>query len=498
MKYVCLLLCVVMLLTALVGCSAPADPVPAASTAPTTGTPASSAPTTTGTPPTSIPVTGIPATTAPEAPIPGNSLFAAAVESLEQASNRILTYTAILKRTVSGDLYSQTVNGNAFYSQLGSSDMTAVVEEQLDLGGYLHEYTEAYCEQTAYAIVSDTYFSSNLSADKFIQRQIPAVLLQADLYGQIIVTEQTDSTVTLGFSNPTGIERWIPGQNLQLISASGSAILDSAGKLVQTAYECTYTCGDASYTLSVGVRVSTPEALDLSAKHPAHDQECISLSELSAPRLMLQTVAQIYSGQHVICNGLETIYSQAIPYAYSLTTKFYLSGFGEELTTGAYYRTAVSDYRGQVVTKEQTDSYQDGVFSSVLGSNAPLTDSGKEPEAVRQQIEDKILSGLLALKYLDGATSTKSNGVLHLNLTSNALFRQDMTQSLETSLGLSLDSTSDSVQIQSIGGTLKIDVNTGLPLSFGLILELTHTKDGVPYQLTYKQERTLSFLADDA
>lgn len=461
----------VLLLLMLPGCSKPAAP----------------APTTTAVPSTTV---GAPAPTAQE-------LYLAAREATELAPNRIVSYSATLDRISGNDRYTESVTGTASYSGLGSKDLTAIVEEELELGGIPHSYVEAYCDRTAYAVVSDCYFRSDLSAEAFLQRQLPAVLLDAGLYNDISIAEQ-DNTTTLQFSDAAAAESWLPAGITQLHSATGTAVLSPSGELIQTEYQCSYTRGDMQYSLSVSLRITTPKELDLSGKHPAHDRECTPLQELSAPRILLQAVAQLYNARHIRCDGLETVYSEAIPYVYSLTSQIRLSGFGEGLRSHAYYRTAVSDYRGQIVSREQTDIYEDGVFSSAVGEGTPTENPSMTAAIVRQRLEDKLLSGLLALKYLDGAAATRQGDTLLLELQGNRLFTKDMLRHLSSTLQLELSTGSAGVSLQSVGGTLRVDAQTGLPTDFSLIFDLTHEKDGVPYRLTYKLEQHLSFRSEDA
>ena len=461
MKRFYLLLSIALLVLLLAGCSEP--PAPAATTAP----------------PTNV------TTTPPPTP---EELYATARESVDLASNRVLTYSASLEQVLNNEHYTESTSGSASYSNYNRKGMTAIVEEQLSLGDNSYNYTEAYCEETAYVAVNDCYFQCDLTTQEFTKRQLPSILLDAALYDSLTLSEQFNS-ITLHFSEPSALESWIVAENAQLVSANGTAVLDSTGALIQTEYTCIYTQADAQYTLTASVRVTTPKELDLSAKHPAHSESCVTLQELSAPRMLLQTVARIYNAQQFLCNGLETIYSEAIPYAYSLTSEISLSGFGEDLVSRAYYRSAVSDYRGQIISQEQTETYENGLYTTIVGSGEPDENNYSSPETIRQQLEDKILSCLLAMKYLDGATSTRQDGTVHLELAGNKLFQKDMLQQLASNLQLEFKT----VNIQSIGGKLSVDAETGLPIAMSLEFDLTHDKDGVPYRLTYQQNFTLSF-----
>ena len=436
--------------------------------------------------------TAAPSTAPTQPPIPPQEQYDTARNLITQAPHQVLVYTATLQKSVSGNTFSQSVEGNASYSHIGTADMHAVVEEQLNLGGYTHRYTEAYCQRSAYAVVNDCYFRSDLTHGAFLDRQLPAVLITSSLYSKITL-EEKGNTTAIHFSGATSLESWIPGADLQLISAFGTAELDSSGNLFQTVYEATYSQGDTRYTLSVSVRISTPSQLDLSAKHPAHEENCVQISELSAPRMLLQTVAQIYTANYISCQSIETIYSEAIPYAYSMNTEISISGFGEKLSAKAYYRSSASDYRGQIVSKEQVDTFRDGVFSTVINNGTPTDTSHLSGETIRQRLEDKILAGLLALKYLDNATAMDANGMLQLDLNGNTLFQKDVLEVLTSTLSLTIDKANDALQILALGGTLTIDRSSGLPIAMSLCFDMTHEKDGVPYRLTYQQEYTLSF-----
>lgn len=419
--------------------------------------------------------------------------YALARNPVDSAENRILTYTATQKRTIDDNVFSQTRTGTASYSQLTSGDMTAIVEDTLDFGTFRTGYIQAFCGGKAYAVVNDCYFESDISAQSFFDRQLPAVAVTASLYGSITAQSGQDSTV-LTFSQPSALEPWAASDPyLELLSATGTAVLDASGALVQTSYLASYRSGKVLYELELTVKVTVPKALDLSAKHPAHGKDCVSLADFDAPKRLLQVVADVYSAKELSCDAEETVYSQAIPLTYRQVSHYSLSGSGDTLWAKAEHTIYLSDYRGQVTQQTQTDLFQNGVFTSSVNGGDPREQSWVTAKRTRQTFEDDILSGLMAVKYLASATFTEEDAYYRLELAGNDSFCQELMAGISEFLEVDLDAQSESYETLDATGYLHISKATGLPIKLGLSFQRVHTKNGVSYTLTHTLDQTLLF-----
>jgi len=427
-------------------------------------------------------------TTPTQPDINAGAAYAAAKKAVEASENLILEYTLRETRKVGENTFTEHVTGKASYTRYGGQDMTAVVEEELDFGVYSCTYAESYCEKKAYALINDCRFWSNLSAEEFIARQLPPVLLTPALYNRVTCGE--DGKIL--FSQPRALEAWV-GEG-QLVEAAGSAALDGEGNLLWTDYQVQYRRGAAEYVLEITLRVTMPERLDLSGAHLAHGQTSKFLSCLDAPRKLVQVVADVYAAQTVKCELAETITSEAIPLSYSRSCRVLLKGQAQNLRCEVLNESRVSNNRGTVTENSQVEQFQNGEYTLSVNGSEPARNGSVTAEAMGQYAEDTVLSGLLAVKYLQNATAQGEGRYLRLELSGNESYRKALAQQLMGVLQVDLDAQAESARTFRSGGYLTVDLETALPVAMGMYLERSHTIDGVAYRLDYRLRENLSFV----
>ena len=428
-------------------------------------------------------------TTAP--PLTAVQQYTKACAAVREAENLLLNYSVSQERSVNGASYSKSISGTATFQNIRQDSMTAIVEETLTYGTYENTYEELYCNQAAYVLVDNCVFSAQLSASDFVNRQIPAILMDESLYASIVAAPSEAGT-TLTFSQPIGLERWLsPGENTTFISASGTATLDSSGNLTQSSYRATYLWQDVEYVYEASVKVTVPKALDLSGRHPNHFQDASPISDIRIPKLLMQVVGDVYSSQVLSCDATEAIYSEAIPLSQNRQSLFRLSGASAALHANMEHTITLSDYRSDVSTSTQAYLFQNGQFTSSINGSAPTVQPQITAQQVRQSCEDAILSALFATKYISGATLLEDVGRYRLELSGNESFVSDLMVGITQFLTVDLDSQADTALTREAGGYVVIDMATGLPTAMGLSLHREHTVNTVPYQLTYRLEHTL-------
>lgn len=443
--------------------------------------------------PATVPTT-VPPTTMQ--PVNAREIYSAACAEADAAKNLLLSYSRSESRTVSQDTYDRLVTGSASYSGIGEANMEAVVEEQLTYGSYKSAYKEVYCDGDAFAEVNGSAFTADLTPREFLDRQLPAVLLRQELYSTVTGVSGADDSIVLTFSGASAAESWaaLPAK-AKLISAGGTATLNSQGSLVQSDYKLAYQLGTTRYTLEVSVKVTMPKSLDLGAIHSEHFRNCPKLEVLDAPKLLLQVVGDVYSSQAFSGKAKESVFSEAIPMNYSQKSSFLLRGSAEQMSAQANYVVTLSDYRGQKETSSRQDSYSNGSYITVEDGTTQQT--AVSAEAMRQHYEDAILSALLAPTFLKNATARTGASQYHLELVGNDAFARALIKEIGKLLQVELSAKEVSVKPGGCGGYVAIDRNTGLPVEMGLFLDCTHTVGGIEYAFTYKleQELTLSDFA---
>jgi hypothetical protein len=431
-----------------------------------------------------------PAATEPIPTVPVRQRYSDAAERVKDAKNLVLDYTISSQRQIGENLFPSKITGKASYSNYRWVNMLAIVEETLELGAYSSAYSETYCEGKANAVVRDGRFQQAMTPKEFTKRQIPAVLLTEELYEKVESVEDGDVTRIL-FSQPVALEGWVG--NGKLISASGEAVLDGEGNLLESSYTARFQTEKVITELEITVEVKTPKKLDLSAIHSTHDLPAILLKDMNAPRRLLQTVADVYNARQLDCQIREYIDSEAIPMSYSRTTELSMLGHGEELQAQVSYAVAMTDYRGKVTQRYQQEQFVDGVYTVTIGQEPPVTDDSVTATAMRQYLEDTVLSGLFAMKYLQEVAVQEEDGLIRYTFTGNESFYADLMKQLTAFLKVDLDAQAQSSRTEAIGSYLVIDPETELPVAMGIYLSRSHTIDTIRYKLDYSLEETLSF-----
>ncbi len=428
-------------------------------------------------------------------PLSAAEKYGQACERVEAAGNLILSYTIEENRQVGLETYQEKITGKTSVSNSGKENMTALIEQTLDYGGYEAAYKEVYCDGSAYVQVNDCAFGVQMSPGEFAGRQLPGVLLDAGLYQTVLESVGSGETV-ISFADATGLEKWLNVPDGKLISAGGRVTLNSVGEMTDAVYSAEFTRDGVAYTYTITAKVMAPKGLDLGALHPEHLEDVVWLQSLDAPRFLIRTVASVYSGKRISCHAVETISSQALPMTYTQESQYSLLETEEDLQTKAVYSVAFSDYRGQSFQRSQTDAYAEGVLTSVVDGGEPQRSETVTRQQMREFMEDAVLSGLFASKYIADAVLQDNDTFYRLDFSGNEAFITDMMKNIGAFLQTDLDAGASAFETTAAGGYLTVDKASGMPASMGLVFSRTHTIAAVDYRLDYRLDQTVDFGAE--
>lgn len=448
---------------------------------------------------TTVPSTTAEPTTEATEPIDPAVLYADALEALYAKNNRVQTIEYRESRLVGGETYTESVVSTASYAGLtDDGGVEALVSEEITFGSYEVQYIQSYIGGSAYCRVNNYNFTCEMDAGSFIDSQIPAVLLDASLYTDITL-ESTDDSTIITFRGATAPEAWAQdSEYAQLANANGTAVLDSDGNLLSTAYHAEYTISTAAYTLDVTVAVETPDTLDLSARQPVYPESCRTLGDLRIPRLLLQVVGDVYTSEKMSVSYSDTLYSEAFAVVRSQTGQYYTYGAAEDFQASIATQVSLTNYTGTPVTNSQVISYADGIYSYSLNGADATTAEDISPEQVRTACEDAILASLFNLEYISTATLTDTGDFLYIDFTGNEDYAESLCDSIYTLLSLDLDSYAAAYETTSAGGYLTVNRHTGLPTALGMYLGRSHSIEGVDYVLTYQLDQNMTLSSPTA
>lgn len=433
--------------------------------------------------------TGDATTSVTIAPVPAQEMYSAALQDLSDANNLILTYQYNQSRIIGADTFTTKLSGTSTFTGL-SQELQAVVTQSITFGTYGVQYTELYDDGNAYVTTNGCNFTAEMTGDAFLSRQLPAALLDASLY-QSIAAETTDGITVISFSNATSLESWErTGDEITLVSASGTATLDKSGALTGFTYTASYLWGTTTYKSDVSMEISTPRKYDISQVHPGYPETCVTISCLDAPKLILRAVGDIFTAQSFQSEANQQISSAALDLIRTDHNIYTISGTGKQMVASADYQVTLSDYRGATTTTTQSDHYENGIFTRISNGSAPA-ETAETPDNIRIRWENNVLNGLFALTYLDGAELTVTDDFYILNFNGNDAYRSAISSSLNTVFSSDLDSLATSYTDTLATGYLTINKQTGLPTALGMAFARTHVLYGVSYPLTYQLDQKL-------
>lgn len=431
----------------------------------------------------------------PEPPGFGNATpeqaYDKARAALLASPNQLIQYTWSLTRTVGQQEYTESATGTASIGGIGTENLKALLQETLTYGTLRSDHTLTYSDGYAYSHLSGCTFTQPMEAADFLRTQLPAALLDRTLYQTMEVQTTKDGTL-FTFTDPSQLESWVNAPSgAQLSHASGTATLDNKGLLVASTYTATYSLGEANYHLDASIRSSTPATLDLSAIQPEGYENVIPLTCLDAPKLLMRAVGDIFTAQNMTCAISETIYSQAIPLLRKRQTTAAISGSGQNMIASLDSTIQATIYQDQPTLSSQSLRFEGGICTSAVNDGEPSVQDGVTAETMRTRIEDAILSGLFATRYLAGAELMETEDLYILRFQGNDAYCTDLSGDIGAFLKMDLDGLATSYETTEAAGYLAIHKQTSLPEAMGMSFARTHVFGEEAHQLTYQLDQTL-------
>ena len=407
--------------------------------------------------------------------------------------NQVINYTWALTRTVGQQDYTESSTGTASIGGIGTDALEAMVKETLTYGTLQADHTLTYCNGSAYSQISGCTFTQPMETADFLSKQLPAALIDRALYETMEVQTTIDGAF-FTFKDASQLEGWVNGpSDAQFTDSSGTATLNTNGLLVASTYTATYTRGTATYRLEIDIKTSTPATLDLSAVHPEHYENAVPLACLDAPKLLMRAVGDIFTARDMACTISETIYSQAIPLIRKRQATATISGSGQNMVATLDSAIQATVYQGQPTLSSQNYRFEGGVCTSTVNGGEPSVQAGVTAESMRTSIEDAILSGLFATRYLAGAELTETEDLYILRFQGNDAYCTDLSGDIGAFLNMDLDGLATSYETTEAAGYLAIHKQTALPTAMGISFARTHIFGEVPNQLTYQLDQALQF-----
>ena len=450
----------------------PIDPVVTPTTEPTTA-------------PTTEPVTE---------PVSGDQLYNSAIAALEQSPAYILNIKTDRTVTVGNISYSESSEQMVLYSDYGTDTFAAYATDTVVNGDYITTYQEHFQDGTLYTVLDDDfYYKGALTAEEYISRFAPVIMLDAALYGQIDVNGST-----LTFSAPTAGESWIVPEYAELVDAVGTARLDANNAITAYTYHVTYAIGGSQIHYVIEMEIDPEDSVNMKARNES--TEYTELEFVDALRFIEQAAGYLwqYNTNHSISASLtESIITQAggAVRNQSITVESWGSGddYVGSVDLSIYLATATSSD-----SYEQEEVFQNNTYTISTDGGTPTKQAGVTAAKFRQYCVETIASAIPYAGYATECTATDLGSIYYLELT----FTEELAEALKGSACATfwndeafLDDLCDDYYTQEITGYLSIDKNTGLPLAAGYYYEGYHTLEGYDYMLSLQQDQAFDLLS---
>ena len=456
---------------------------------------------------TTAPPTEAP-TTVPTEP-PAGDVYAAAREALDNASHVSMEVVITTVLEVAGDEFSQKSSQILTYKDMDTDDGVIVCQEDLEFSVHSEDYTPEESDPTAfrevwyqgnlYVEMDSTYRRQGpLEKEDAIARYVPAVLLNADLYGTL--ESQTDESGTvITFTEPTAAESWALPEEGELLEASGTALVTPEGTLAQMTYTVTYQYGPSKITKTVE---SKPLEAPKTVTAPANPDTYEKLTYVDALRLNLLETVMLLQADSTTVNSVESLFSQAAGFLRNQSVTLNLQGRKTDTKMKAETDLYIMDYStNQSEEYSLEETYINGSLTTVENDGLPSRSSGISWEEIRAYAAEDMLAGLVDLDYWTDVTATDLGSVVYLEYTLNDNFGNTIQNSICSMLWNDpsfLIALSEDYRNEDLTAYLSVDKYTGLPVAAGYYYKGIHTIDGTEYPLTLQYDQTFEAPAKGA
>ncbi len=426
------------------------------------------------------------------------ALYEGAIAPIQAATDLVLTVASTQERQLAGGLYSQSMTGSTSYSGLGTEHFQAKAVQALTFGTYENTYTEFYTGGKAYCQSMNCTFSGSMTAGEFMARQLPAVLLDPQLYTSLSVAESENRTV-LTFSDGTALEDWAADADAIFISSSGTVTLDGENRLLQSTYQAKYGLGNCIYTRSVTVKASPAQATGKSLELPDIPDSCVTLSCFDAPKILLQATGDILSTNALTSSCTEELDCQLAGIRRTQQVQMDTWSRSENYLARVDYTADISENSSTPIQVRQTELFIDGKKTVSVDGSEPLSQPEYSADQMRKYCESNALSSLFPAAQLTQAELTEKGDLLHLHFQGTDSLADALCSSIYDNLQTgNLDRFADSCTSSGVEGYLTIHKHSRLPVASGICTGRTHTLEEITYILTYRMDQTLALSSTTA
>lgn len=452
-----------------------------------------------------------PPTQATEPPAPdGKQIYTDAAAAL-RAGDVTLDVVTVKTTTFGSQTLTEETTAVLTYTGMNTEDPKFSWEETVSCWDFEEkdtvatmntQYKEAYSDGVLYIDLENrVQFSVPMTPEELASRHIPAVLLDAALYGDVTVgidflldgdlngdvtvTEEGD-TFTIFFASPTAAEVWAMPADAELVDASGTATV-TGGRLTAMAYTVTYDYGSVTVTQTTE---SKPRAQAKAVTLPPAAATFL-YTEIQSPdalRMYLQAEGLMFQASSGTASMVNSIFSQAAGVVRNqvVTTDFYDQG--DDLLAKFVQDIYIMDYaNNEDDTYKLEENYQNGKYVYTENDGVPTTVNDVDEQTIRDAYRGGMLTNMLVPENWSDVTLEDLGSLYYMEITFQETlgdFVQSATcNTLWQNPGF-LNAYASAYMTNELTAYLSVDKFTGMIVANGFKYQGTHTIKGEPYILT--------------
>lgn len=410
-----------------------------------------------------------------------------AVEAVS-GENYAMDITYEIAVTVAGQTYLESGKSTYEFRNAGKDDFLAKVKTTIQYGDedYEVEHQEIYSGGKVYQKIGNGKFFAEMTAEEFLNGLTPVKMLEPSVY--TLSGNESDTLIT--FDSGTAGESWaLPEEDGELIAASGTAELDSEGKLLKSTYTVSFRYGAAEYKMHYE---TVPAELGRDFSAPENTDQYVFLEELDAA-LMLEHVygcltqmrhgstqsydliASVAAGMYLQDNFSLDVYAQADSYAARVDNSIY---------------AAYSD--GTVESYELEEKMINGKYTYSLDGGRETPVSQMTQELFEGEVYDKLMELVYSSAYISQVEITLVGDTVLLEFVGTEEMGEDMCFDICYTIfsdGDLLDDYASSYRTDTMEFYVALDRFSMLPTAMGINYEGTHVIDGYELLLSRQVDR---------
>ena len=394
--------------------------------------------------------------------------------------------------TIADETYNEesikTVHAKEF-----NGELSAYSEEQLLINGEAISVQEWFLNNTLYATLNNSCFSTKMEAEIFRGRSLPFLILEPSLY-KTISGLRNEKGYTIYFSTASAPEAWITDTINTFDFLEAEAEFSKDGTLRSLKYSANYQETQRNVKLSVTTQFISafPDipALDGSkATANVSPDIAILLEKACCMILASKNTTSVYH-ENILCEvfgdrqtkDVNITVDNSSSWTSSIKTEVSISNTGK---SGA----------GSKITKEE--HFSDDQYTMSINGTIVTPENQVTERDIRRSIRDMLISTVALPDDITSCTITQADHDITYTFTANQFLSAQLKENALSVLYGDpniLSPETDMYQTQESVFYLVLDAVTKLPKASGFRYSGMYTINGLQYQLEYTAHQEYALL----